>query len=152
MIGHVFLTVTKSRMTLLQTLVTEKQPQLTFGSRWMNTWQNDQYLKSLTHLMSLYYIKRRPNHNLMYTVDPLLVTVVKNSCTKSSAHAHGAEIRGVNVKLLETSMELMQGYGRFSTDLQGRIWTSDDDSRTGTFHQTRVTAVDTACSVNGVLL
>ena len=33
-------------MTVLQMYVTEKQPQLTFGSHRMNMWQNDQYLNS----------------------------------------------------------------------------------------------------------
>ena len=33
LIGHAFLTVNNRRMTVLQMLVTLKQPQLTFGSR-----------------------------------------------------------------------------------------------------------------------
>ena len=43
-----------------------------------------------------------------------------------------------------------KGNGQFATDSQGHIRTSDGDPRTGTFHQTRVTAGDTACNVNGV--
>ena len=45
----------------------------------------------------------------------------------------------------------MQGNGRFSTDSQAHIQTSDGDQRTGMFHQIQVTVGDTACSVNGVL-
>ena len=36
--GNSFLTVNNSRVTVLQTLVTEKQPQLTFGSSLTNPW------------------------------------------------------------------------------------------------------------------
>ena len=45
-IGLSFLTANNSRMAVLQTLVTEKQPQLTFGSRRANTWQNNRCLNS----------------------------------------------------------------------------------------------------------
>ena len=41
-----------------------------------------------------------------------------------------------------------QGIGCFATDLRKRM--SDDDTRTGMFHQMRVTVGDTACSVNGL--
>ena len=56
----------------------------------------------------------------MYTVDHTF------SCLKSSAHAHGIEIRG------------------------DRTQTSDGDPRTGTFPQMQPTAGDAACSMNGV--
>ena len=42
----------------------------------------------------------------------------------------------------------LQGNGRFTTDSQGHIQTSDGDPRT--FHQTGITAGDTTWSVNGV--
>ena len=48
-----------------------------------------------THLMSLYYTERQPNHNLMYTVDHTFGYRSKKfmcTCTKSSAHAHGTEL------------------------------------------------------------
>ena len=44
-----------------------------------------------------------------------------------------------------------QGNGRFATDSQDCPLMSFSDPSTGTFHQTRVIADDTACSVNGVL-
>ena len=56
------------------------------------------------------------------------------ACVKSSAHAHGTKTRGGNFKQFN-------GNGRFTTDLQGRLRTSDGDQRTGTFLQMRVTAV-----------
>ena len=43
-----------------------------------------------------------------------------------------------------------QGNGRFTTDLQGRLWMSNSDPRTGTFPQMRPTVGDTACNVKGV--
>ena len=43
-----------------------------------------------------------------------------------------------------------QGNGQFATDSQGCIQKSDGDPRTGTFHQTHVTADDIACNVNEV--
>ena len=92
--------------------------------------------------MSPYYTERRPNHNLMYTVDHTFGYRSKKlicACAKSSAHAHGTKIRGRK-----------QGNGRFATDLQGFVRTSDGDPRTGTFHRMRFTAGDTTCSVKGV--
>ena len=62
LIGNSVLTVNNSRMTVLQMLVTKRQPPLTS-----------------THLMSPYYMERRPNHNLMYIWTTPLVTVVRNS-------------------------------------------------------------------------
>ena len=44
-----------------------------------------------------------------------------------------------------------QSNGRFTTDLQVCKRASDSDPRTGTFHETRGTVSDTACSVKGVL-
>ena len=46
LIGQSILTINNSRKTALQTLVTEKKHQLTFGSHHTNTWRNDQYLNS----------------------------------------------------------------------------------------------------------
>ena len=69
----------------------------------------------------------------MYTIDHTFSYGSKKficACTKSSAHAHGTKIRDGNVKLLETTMG-SQGNGWFTTDLQGRIWTSDGEPRTG---------------------
>ena len=51
-------------------------------------------------------------------------------------------------KLLKDS----QGNGWFATDSQGHIGTLDGNTKTGTFHQTWVTAGDTACSVKEVLM
>ena len=86
----------------------------------------------------------------MYTVDHTFGYRSKKlicACTKSSVHTHDTEIRGGNFKQSKTSV----GNGQFATNMQGQIRTSDGDRRTGTFHQTRVTAGDTACSVKGVL-
>ena len=60
LIGHSFLPINNSGMTV-QALVTKKQPPLTLTHLWRNN--------TLTHLMSLYYTKRRLNNKLMYTVD-----------------------------------------------------------------------------------
>ena len=51
-----------------------------------------------------------------------------------------------SLKLLQDS----QGNGQFTTDSQGHLQMSDDDSRTGTFDQTQPTKGDTACSVKGL--
>ena len=73
LIGQGLLTVNNSWKTVLQMLVTEKQPQLTFGSHRTNTWQNDQYLNS-------------PNVTMLHWKTSLcrpwttpLVTIVSNS-------------------------------------------------------------------------
>ena len=92
---------------------------------------------------------RQPNHNLMYTMDHTLGYHSKNficSSTKSSARAHGTEIRGRNVKLLETTVGFKNGLPLIRN---GHIQTSDGNSRTGTFHQTEITAGGSACNVNG---
>ena len=47
-------------------------------------------------------------------------------------------------------MQDLKGNGRFTTESQGHIQISDDDQRTGTFLQMRVTMGDTACNVDGV--
>ena len=76
-------------MTVLQTLVTLKQPQVTLTHFWHKT-------NALIHLMSPYYTKRRPNHNRMYTVDHTSGYCSQKfirACTKLSAHAHSTEIR-----------------------------------------------------------
>ena len=73
-----------------------------------------------------------------------------HTCVKSPTHAHGNEIRGGNLKLLETIVD-SQGNGQFATDLHGCIRMSDGDRRTRTFHQMQVTAGDTTCNMNGVL-
>ena len=66
LIGHGFLAINNSWMTVLKTWVTVKQPQLTFGSRRMNKWRNNQYQNSPCVFV---WYRRWPNHNLMYTVD-----------------------------------------------------------------------------------
>ena len=54
-----------------------------------------------THLMSLYYTKKRPNHNLIYTVDHTFGYHSKKFiCSHSSPHTHGTEFRGGNFKPL----------------------------------------------------
>ena len=45
-------------------------------------------------------------------------------------------------KLLETRQNL-QGNGKFATDEQVHLWTSDGDPISGLFHQTCVTTGDT---------
>ena len=60
LIGHSFLTVNNSWMTVLQTMVTVKQPQLTFGSCRMK-----QPISSSAAVLHL----KMTDHNLMYTVD-----------------------------------------------------------------------------------
>ena len=103
LIGHGFLTVSNSRTTVLQTLVTKKQPQVTFGSRDMNRWQNDQYLNS--PYVAVLHWKMTESYSLMYTVDHTFGYCSQkfiSTCTKSSAHAHGTEIRGGNFKQFKT--------------------------------------------------
>ena len=64
-------------------------------------------------------------------------TVVSNSETEIS-------------NILKVRYDLL-GNGQFTTDWQGHLWMSDGDPRTRTFHQMRVTAGDTTCSVTGIL-
>ena len=140
-----FLTINNSRITVLHMLVTERQPQLTFGSRRTNTWRNDQYLNSnyvaVLHQKTteLQPYVHRGSHLTGYPSQKLT-----RACMKSSVHSHGTEVRGGNFKWFKTSI------GRFATDSQGHTRTSDGDLRTGTFHQTRVTVGDTSCRVKGV--
>ena len=64
---------------------------------------HDKTFKTLTHLMLPYYTERQPNH--MYTVDNNFGYRSKKficTCTKSSAHALGTEIRGGNFKHFKT--------------------------------------------------
>ena len=68
LIGHSFLTISNSRMTVLQMLVTEKQPLLTSTYRRQLSDKRSE-MSTSTHLMSPYCSERRPNHNFMYTVD-----------------------------------------------------------------------------------
>ena len=70
--------------------------------------------------------------------------------SESSAHAHGTKFRGRNFQHFKISVGRTKGNGRFATDPQVRKQMSDSDTRTGTFHQTPITAGDTACSVKGV--
>ena len=80
--GHGFLTSNYGWMMVLQTLVTEKQPP--FNLNWPSAAVGHTIGKTtntLTHLM-LYYTEKRPNHNLMYTVDNTF-----SYCSKSS-YAH----------------------------------------------------------------
>ena len=109
LLGHTSLTINNSRITVLQTLVTEKQPPLT--STHLRQ-PSDQHVPKrpipLLNLMSLYYNERRPNHNLKYTVDHTFSYRSKkfiNACAKSSVHAHITEIRDRNFKHFKTSIE-----------------------------------------------
>ena len=72
------------------------------------------------------------------------------ACVKSSVDAHGSEIRGKILNGLKLPYN-MQGNGWFATDSQGPIRMSDDDPRSGTFHQMQVTVGDTIYSVKEVL-
>ena len=106
-----------------------------------------------TCLMSPYYTKRQPNHNLVYTWDHTFGYRSKKFicvCAKLSAHAYCTKFRGSNFKILKLPWD-MQGLERWATDLQVCKWMSGGDPRTATFHQTRLNAGDTACSVKGVL-
>ena len=99
LIGHSFLTISNSWMTVLQTLVTKQQPplpQFTFSSLWMNRWQDYTYLNSPISILH----QKRLNHNLMYTVDHTFCyrsTKFICACAKSSADAHGTKIRDGNL-------------------------------------------------------
>ena len=100
-----FLIVNNSRMTVPQTLVTEKQPSVTSTRRQTNT--RGETTNILTHLLSPCYIERWPNPNLMYTVDHTFGNRSNKfirACAKSSAHVHGTEIKGANFKLINTSV------------------------------------------------
>ena len=75
----------------------------------------------------------------MYTVDLTFSYRCRNFiCTslKSSAHAHGTEVRGRNFNSLKLPQDL-QGNGRFATDSEGHLRTSNGNPRTGMFPQTR---------------
>ena len=109
--GHrldmVFLTINDSRKTVLQTLVTKKQPQLPFGSCPANMWQNDKFLNS--PYVTILPPQKRLNHNLMYTMEHTFGYQSKKftcACVKSSAHAHNTKIRVGNYKYFETSVGL----------------------------------------------
>ena len=108
--GHGFLTVNNSRMSVLQTLVTKKQPPLISTYLWWPSFEHvAKTTNTLTRLMSPYYTKRRSNHNLMYTMDHTFGYHSKKfirACAKSSAHALSTEFRGGNVKLLKTTVGL----------------------------------------------
>ena len=89
--------------------------------------------------MSPFYTERRPNHNLMYTVDHTFgyhSTHLLCACLESSAHAPGTKFRGRNFKHFKIS----KGNGQFATDSHGHKRTSDSDPRTRMFHQTLITA------------
>ena len=82
-----------------------------------------------------------------------LFTIVRNSYTHAQNHLYMLTVQDSEAEILNF-LNLpwgAQGKGWFATDSQGCIQRSDSDSRTGTFHQTQVTAGDTACNVNGVL-
>ena len=75
---------------------------------------------TLTHLMSLYCTERQ----------------------QSQPYVH----HGPRLWLSESEIHMCkQGNGRFATDLQGRLQTSDGDPRIGTFPQTQVIVGDTTC-------
>ena len=75
----------------------------------------------------------------------LLVTVVRNSC------AH--EQNGLHMPMVPKSKDETLNSLKLPQDLQGNgRFTTDGDSRTGTFPQMLVTTGDTTCSVNWVLL
>ena len=104
LIEHGLLTVNNSRKTVLQTLVTEKQSQLTFSCHWTVSGETT---NTLTHLMSPCCTERQLNHNLMYTMDHTFGYHSKkfiHACLKLSVHAHGTEIRGGNFKQFKTSI------------------------------------------------
>ena len=113
-------------MTVLQTLVTVKQPQLT-----------SQYLYS-TYVTVLH---QRTTESQPYVHCGPLLTVVRNQRMLTVLKPEA------NIKKFWKQLQESQGNGRFATYSQGRIQTSDGDPRTGTFHQTLVTA----CDANGAL-
>ena len=103
---------------------------------------------TLTHLMSPYYTERWP----LWTTPS--VTVVRNLYVYAWNCLHiltvpKSEVGNSNILKLRKDS---QGNGRFTTDPQGRIQTSDGDSMRGMIPQTQVTLGDTTCSEKGVLL
>ena len=67
-----------------------------------------------TRIMSLYKTERRPNNNLMYTVDQTFGYHSQKficACAESSAHAPATKIRGGKFKYFKT---LIQGQGSFT--------------------------------------
>ena len=59
-----------------------------------------------THLLSLYYTKRWPSHNLIYTMDHTFSSHCKKficACSHLSAHAYGTKFRGRNFKHFKSS-------------------------------------------------
>ena len=105
LIGHGFLTINNSKMTVLQTLVTEKQPPLTLTHLWQPS--GEHVAKRPHYLMSPYYTERRLNYNLMYIVDHTFGYYRKNlicTCSESSAQAHGTKVRGGDFKHYKISV------------------------------------------------
>ena len=97
--------------------------------------------------MSPYNTERRPNYDLMCTVDHTFSyrsQKFKHACTKSSVYGHGTKSR--DGKLFKTVMDgsvlTRKVAYRSQTAIQGQP---------GMFHQMRVTAGDTACNLSGVL-
>ena len=98
------------RMTVLQNVGQRKATSINLISSLVAVRRTrSKTTNTLTHLMSPYYTERRPNHNLMYTMDHTFSYHSKNfiyARAKSSVRAHGSEIRGGNLKLLETTVGL----------------------------------------------
>ena len=81
-----------------------------------------------------------------------MVTVVRNAYAHAQNRLRMLTVPKSEAEILN-ALKLpycVQGNGRFATDSQGRIQTSDRDPRTGTLHQTWVTAGETTCNVNRV--
>ena len=75
----------------------------------------------------------------------LSVTVARNSSAYARIHLRMLTIPNLEIKHFKTSI------GWLATALQVCKQRSGGNSRSGTFHQMRVTTGDTACSVIGVL-
>ena len=146
----VFLTVNNSRMRVLTNAGHREATSINLSSPLVAVRRTrGETTNTLTHLMSPY------THNLMYSVDQTFSYHSQKfirTCAESSAHAHGTKIRGGHFKHFYNFIRTRKVMG--SLPLTHKVachyQTSDNDPRTGIFHQMQVTAGDTICNVDGV--
>ena len=102
--------------------------------------------------MSLYYTEDDRITTLCTLWTTPLVTMVRNSYAHARNHLRVLAALNSEAEILKIWKQPRdsQGSEQFATDSQGHIWMLDGDPRTEMFHQTRVTAGDTACNVNVV--
>ena len=108
-------------MTVLQTLVTEKQPQLIIGSRQTNTWRNDQNVNP--PYVAVLHRKTTKSQPYVAPWTTPSVTVVRNSYV----HAQNC-LRMLTVSKSEAETG---NFWKQPWDSQDHIRTSDSDLKPG---------------------